>query len=547
MGNYRRQADIAISFFLITGFAALWVMFAPIQLGGQAAYVIVSGVSMEPNFHAGDLAIMHRSPGYQVGDIVVYQNGEIANKLVIHRIIGVDQGRFSMKGDNNAWVDTYQPTQDEIVGKLQVHLPGLGKAIGWLRLPLNMLLTLGLIGGVLLTISIIQPSKPGKAKGKKRVSSTGFLEELLLGLGFLMIAFLILGIFAFTRPLQKNAENIPYLQNGTFSYSAAGTPGIYDSNILHSGEPVFPKLTCALDLNFIYTLVAGQSENISGLYRLYATVRDEQSGWQRTLPLIKEKAFKGNSFSTSATLDMCQIETLVSDLEEKTSLHRGTYLLTIGSQISTDGKLFKQALHKSFEPQLVFKFDKLHFYLQQDDTKTNPLETTEKGFLNNPEKVANTISVGGIQLEVETIRKIAAIGVLVSLVGLLALGLYAYSLASGSRGSLIQMKYGSLIVDIYDSGFETSFPIIESASIDALAKIAERENSMILHTTHFNNKHLIHYYLVQNNGTTFRYVTVDSRKTRSSSTPTKSGTTLEKTALVKKRLILALSSLPFFR
>jgi signal peptidase I len=545
MGKFKRQADIAVSILLIAGFAVLWVMFAPIQLGGQAAYAIVSGISMEPNFHAGDLAIMRRSPEYQVGDIVVYRNGEIANKLVIHRIIDVNEGLFSMKGDNNTWVDSYHPTQDEIVGKLRLRLPGLGKTIGWLRLPLNMFLTLGLIGGILLAISMIQPSKQGRTKGKKSTSSIGPLEGLLLGFGVLMIGFLVLGIFSFTRPLQKNAENIPYLQNGTFSYSAAGTPGIYDSNVLHSGEPIFPKLTCALDLNFIYTLVAGTSGNISGVYKLYAIVRDEQSGWQRTLPLVKETAFEGNSFSTSTALDLCQVEGLVSDLQAQTDLRQNIFYLTIGSQILTDGKLLGQVFHEAFEPQLVFKFDKLHFYVQQDNTKTNPLETTEKGFLGNPVQVANTISVGAVPLEVDTIRKVAEIGLLISLVSLLALGLYAYSLAKASRGSLIQMKYGSLIVDVYESGIETSFPIIEIASIDDLAKIAERENSMILHRTHLN-KRLIHYYLVQSHETTFRYVTVDSGITKSSK-PAKSGPTVEKTADVKKRLMLALNSLPFFR
>ena len=44
--RYVRSFASAIALALVT---AAWVMFAPIQVGGQAAYAIVSGNSMEPS------------------------------------------------------------------------------------------------------------------------------------------------------------------------------------------------------------------------------------------------------------------------------------------------------------------------------------------------------------------------------------------------------------------------------------------------------------------------------------------------------------------
>ncbi len=71
------------------GLAAIWLAFAPANLGGQVSYVLVNGISMEPGFHTGDLAIMRLATNYQVGDIVAYADAQM-NANVIHRIIGIE-------------------------------------------------------------------------------------------------------------------------------------------------------------------------------------------------------------------------------------------------------------------------------------------------------------------------------------------------------------------------------------------------------------------------------------------------------------------------
>jgi signal peptidase I len=53
------------SFSAALGFIAIvlvWIFFAPVQIGGQAFYVIINGNSMEPNFHWGDLVVLKTSP-----------------------------------------------------------------------------------------------------------------------------------------------------------------------------------------------------------------------------------------------------------------------------------------------------------------------------------------------------------------------------------------------------------------------------------------------------------------------------------------------------
>ncbi len=136
--SWRLPAAVA-NILLIIGLAAIWLAFAPLKLGGQVSYVMVNGISMEPGFHTGDLAVMRQAADYQVGDIVAYGDAQM-NANVIHRIIGMEGDHFVLKGDNNSWIDAYRPTQAEIVGKLWLHLAQVGKVVEWVRSPLNMAL-----------------------------------------------------------------------------------------------------------------------------------------------------------------------------------------------------------------------------------------------------------------------------------------------------------------------------------------------------------------------------------------------------------------------
>ncbi len=92
----------------------------------------------------GDLAILHPSEAYQIGDVVIYTHPELGS--VIHRVIGVDGDHFIIQGDHNDWIDSYEPTQSEIQGKLWLHIPKAGKVIEGFRTPLGASLLAGMLG-----------------------------------------------------------------------------------------------------------------------------------------------------------------------------------------------------------------------------------------------------------------------------------------------------------------------------------------------------------------------------------------------------------------
>ncbi len=479
-----------------------WMILAPTQLGGSVTYVIVDGNSMEAKFHRGDLILLRKAPTYQVGDAVTYQNAEMG-RYVFHRIIDLNLDRFVLQGDNNAWLDSYQPTQEEIVGKLWMHLPRVGKAVEWLRLPINMALAVGLLGGSLMSSMMIQPSKHEKGKNKPSRNFGGPLTVVLYFLGFIVLIFLALGIFAFTRPLARTVGQIPYQQEGKFFYSATGTTGVYDTDQVRSGEPVFPKLTCFLNLGFSYNMSANQLQEISGTHQLYARVLDEQSGWHRTIPMIAATGFVGNSYMTMATLDLCQVEALVNLMEQETGFHQNAYTLEIVSHVDIMAKVAGQQVQDSFDPTLAFRFDEVHFYLANNDAQANPLQLSKQSLTGNSDLEANILPLLDWKPTVQMMRGIALIGLGLSLGGFLGLGWYIYTMAYQSQEALIRLRYGSLIMDVQERSLDTSSPMMDVGTIDDLARMAERQNTMILHMT----VNFLNYYLVQSNGTTYRYVT----------------------------------------
>jgi len=99
-----------------------WIFLGPAQVGGVTSYAVIVGNSMEPKLERGDLAVIREQGSYGPGDVVLYESPQLGSK-VLHRIVRVEGARFVLKGDNNEFVDTEQPTEDQIVGRLALSVP----------------------------------------------------------------------------------------------------------------------------------------------------------------------------------------------------------------------------------------------------------------------------------------------------------------------------------------------------------------------------------------------------------------------------------------
>jgi signal peptidase I len=111
----------------------------PQSLGGPAGYVLVSGTSMEPKYHTGDMVLVLRQSHYAVGDVIAYRvpKGDVAaGAQVIHRIIGGNATTgFVVQGDNRSAPDVWRPRPSDIVGAKTLRIPNAIVVLQYLRSP----------------------------------------------------------------------------------------------------------------------------------------------------------------------------------------------------------------------------------------------------------------------------------------------------------------------------------------------------------------------------------------------------------------------------
>jgi EAL domain-containing protein (putative c-di-GMP-specific phosphodiesterase class I) len=358
---------------------------------------------------------------------------------------------------------------------------------------------------------------PPTRRGLSPKVSSGSIEGLFFVLGLLLFASLLLGVIAFTRPLRQQVPaSLKYQQSGAFSYSASAPLGIYDTGMIVTGQPIFPKLTCRVKLTFKYSLLGENLQVAGGTHQLIAQVEDSQSGWQRSIILEQITPFNGNSFSSSVPLDVCQAEALASSMENETDLHPPIYSLIIKPQVKIAGIAGGKGFQDSFNPALNFQFDKIAVYLAPyDPTQVDPLNPTASGLVKYSQMVANTLPLFGLQPEILALRKAAGVGLGLSLAGLLALGLILFFNTRGSQAAYLQMKYSSVLVDVQGRALETNLPSVEVFSMDDLVKLAERNSTMILHEHQDGD----HSYFVQGDRFIYRYRLYTRRAEPESTSP----------------------------
>ena len=471
--------------------AAIWVLFAPVQFGGTATYVIVAGASMEPALHQGDLVIARGSSTYEIGDVTAYQHPQVGP--VIHRIVERAGPYYTLKGDNNDWIDSYEPVDTEILGRSWLHIPGAAEKILWLRTPLGLTL-LSVSIGIMFLITITKNNERQKKYQKQdadmfsswfRKTQSLRLGEWVFPLAVLLFAAIVLGIFAFTRPVQQSIPvDIPYTHQGEFSYQGVGSPTVYEQGQLESGQAIFHALVQDLELDFSYTYEANAPAELSGRYTVLLII-SEPSGWRRTIELNPESEFAGTAFSTRASLDLQQITTIVERVKSRTGLSRQVFNVDVVIPVTLEGALAGIDYAETFTATLPFQLDDIEMYVNRQDPlgeNGNPLKPSSSAFLPNEEMVPNSFNVFGIRLKVQQARQIALIVGSLSFVLIVLIVTPAIAVSLRSESERIKLVYAEHLLDVNEIPFNASLEWVQVADIEALIKISEASGKLILHS-----------------------------------------------------------------
>jgi signal peptidase I len=485
----------------------LWFFLAPPQLGGSSSYVITYGTSMEPAYHAGDLVIVRKASSYRVGEIVAYRNGQLGGHVVMHRIIAFKNGRYTFKGDNNNFVDSYHPTQSELVGRKWVHLPAAGKVLGAVHGPRLFLiagaLALLLIGGT--TFTRVDRRKPrAAAPTNASISSPSFGALPVAALAALVL-FGGLAALAYKRPTTAIAtQSGLYTQNGTFSYDASAPEGaaVYGADTVKTGQPIFLRLVKKANFHFAYSFESKASHSVAGTAGLDA-ILSAPDGWKRTLQLSPKHAFRGDKVTVSGSLDFQQVQSLLDKVGTLSNVTAGTYTLTLQPHVSVRGAVNGSSVDQTFGPKVGFLLDQYQLQLQPASTSGTGSASalTQSTAGSGPVEVPNTVTILKFKPAVTTARHIGLVGAFAALL-LLAFGLYQ---ARGRRPQTlresIDRRFGDAIVPVTNTPHGLELPMVSVASIDALMQIADQLGRVVLHLS--NDEADV--YFVEDSGFVYMY------------------------------------------
>jgi len=144
MRNSGRILGLVLTVALVAGWA---LYLRPVSLGGSAGYVLVSGKSMLPRYHAGDIVLVEHKSTYRIGEVIAYRvpkGDPMAGFQVIHRIVGGNATRgYVVQGDNRTAPDVWHPKPADIVGAKAVRLPHAVVVLQLLRSPFLLALLAG--------------------------------------------------------------------------------------------------------------------------------------------------------------------------------------------------------------------------------------------------------------------------------------------------------------------------------------------------------------------------------------------------------------------
>ncbi|HXN38989.1 MAG TPA: signal peptidase I [Solirubrobacteraceae bacterium] len=480
--------------------ACLWLYFAPVGLGGSTTYVVTDGISMEPRFHTGDLAVVRAQGSYHVGEIVAYHS-KAFHTIVLHRIIAIAGDRYVFKGDNNNFVDFEHPARSQLIGSLWLHIPGAGSRLQSLGSPqlvgiLIGVATLLFCGAAFTTRRRRRRRRRAGAETNQPPSRrTGHLDTgpVVGVLAIAMIALLPFGALAalaFTRPPTALLPfSVPYKQSGTLSYTADTRPGpIYARNRAVTGEPLFTHVVNSVQLGFGYRFDTAASHSLTGKASLDATIASS-SGWQTTFPLAPPTDFSGDHAQLDASLDLSSLLALVRRVQATTAVS-GSYTLTLIPYVSVSGNVDVLPLHAKFSPQMQFAVNQLEVQpatpaggsVAGAQSSTAQFEPTSSGSATGRRYQPNPLSLGMVRMSVKTARRIVVGGVAIVLCTMLLVLAFMRPRRTDEAQAILA-RHGRSIVEVDRVWQLPGTPVIDVADIDALVRIAEHYERTILFET----------------------------------------------------------------
>ena len=498
--------------------AGLWLVLAPLQVGGSTSYVLITGTSMEPGLHAGNLVLARAQRSYAVGDAVLYRSSTLG-RPVLHRILAIQDGRYSFKGDNNNFVDPGSEASSAIVGIRWARIPWAGTAVGWLTTPLHA----GLFGGLAALFALLGggtgvrlsrrhqhrqrraaepapaelapahgaggPGGPGldRLAGSSLGRTVGVLATLLALGGLLLVV-------GFTRPTQRSAALADaYVHTGRFL--TVGTlikPNpAYPTGFVVTGQPFFFSLVRFVAIRFEYHFTSKLPHAIHGTISLGSTVAADTT-YSQHFPIVAARAFTGDTAVVEVKADIQLWKAFFSVLAADSGQSNAEFRIIVQPIVKVSGVVLGTPINETFQPAMtsiattaLIKLSPATPtplpgapYKPTIDPLVATLNPAQAGSI--PTRVTNHIHVLRYSIAVVLLRVAGIAATLLALLGLLVALLTRKHVGKADDDELILAHYGALIVPTEWFERADGPPQVKVESFSGLVRISQTYQQLIL-------------------------------------------------------------------
>jgi signal peptidase I len=473
-----------LSSWIIAGLLAVlaWVFLAPPALGGQTSYVVTNGVSMAPAFHTGDLALVRRRSGYDVGDVIAYRSPTLG-VVILHRIIATEPQGFLIRGDNNTWNDPDLVPADQVIGRLWLHVPRIGSA-----LRVGSVVPVALLAAALCAAPARARPRHHRRRPRRKVPVVHRTQRrnqasaLLTGASVAVVigvALLLISVRAPAAPADSGTGTITHQLDLTYQAPADGA--VYQGGELVTGDPVFIDLNPQIDVR-VRDHVSGGIPAVPRTVSLQARLTGT-SGWQYGLPLGGETVRRGTDSELQVSVDLRDVQNLITRAQARTGFDEGSHQLELVPSLHAASPTGTMTL-----PPVVFRLQRGQLVLDGGDHPRGAPVTriaAEPG--SGTESGDSRLQIAGLSVPAWQLR---TAGVAVLLPGVLLAGI---GFAGRRRDPLSRLGQPPIKV----TGHDLPAGAVETASLDGLFGLAQRYDRPVLHLPTASRS----VYLVEESGT----------------------------------------------
>ena len=312
-----------------------------------------------------------------------------------------------------------------------------------------------------------------------------------------------LAAVSFSRPVTvPGTAKRTYTQSVSYEYQAEVPVGpTYPDGIVTTGSPIFLRLVQQVQFHLAYQLEARKLHGVVGTYSIDARVSGIGS-WKGYIPLTERTRFTGESFSADVTVDIAKVQAMIAATQAETGLRGDNVIIELVPHVKIGGFDGDAPISATYDTPLSLKVTPLDVSLVKDPKgPDDEVGATEEATYRTPIDRVRKLSLFGRTITVERGRTIAAAGLFGGLLWLLIAGIGLRRSRALPEPARIRRRYHSILVDV--ASVPDDLDMIELGDIDALARIAERGERLMLH--HDDGE--CHSYLVDDGGPTYRYRT----------------------------------------